>query len=71
MSKELSNFRDVLTKYLHLSGIRILLCLKDGSKISLENAVIRQDHIFNNYYEDFIGRPIALKSIDYAELYTD
>lgn len=71
MKNELSNFKEILTKYLHLSGIRILLCLKDGSKVPLENAVIKQDHVFNNYYEDFIGRPIALKSIDYAELYTE
>lgn len=69
--KDLSNFRDILTKYLHLSGIKISLFLKDGSKISLKNAVIKKDHILNNYYEDFNGNDIPLKSVEYAELYTD
>ncbi len=71
MKNTLSNFRDILSKYLHLSGIKISIFLKDGSKVSLENAVIKKDYILNNYYEDFNGNSIPLKSIDYAELYTD
>lgn len=65
------NFREILTKYLHLSGIRISVFLKDGSKVNLENAVIKKDYIINNYYEDFNGKPIALNNIEFAELYTD
>ncbi|MBU1077080.1 MAG: hypothetical protein KKH98_07300 [Spirochaetes bacterium] len=71
MNKDISNFRDILSKYLHLSGIKISIFLKDGSKIRLKNAVIKKDSILNNYYEDFNGNNIPLKNIDYAELYTD
>ncbi len=71
MEDKAINFREILVKYLHLSGIRISVFLKDGSKINLENAVIKKDYILNNYYEDFNGKPIPLNTIEFAELYTD
>lgn len=71
MNKGSTNFRDIIAKYLHLSGIKISLFLKDGSKIKLQNAIIKKDYIVNNYYEDFNGNSIPLKSVEYAELYTD
>lgn len=67
--KELSNFKDVLAKYLHLSGIKIVLFLEDGSKVYLENAVIRNDKIINKFYEDLNGNVIPIEKIKYAELY--
>lgn len=71
MDNQASNFRDILAKYLHLSGIRISVFLKDGSRINLENAVIKKDYILNNYYQDLSGMLIPLNKIEYAELYTD
>ncbi len=67
--KDLSNFKEVLAKYMHLSGIKIAVFLEDGRKIYLENAVIRKDKIINNYYEDLNGNIIPLEKIEYAELY--
>ena len=70
-NKQLSDFRSILARYMHLSGIRISVFLKDGSKINLENAVMKRDYIVNNYYEDLNGMNIPLKNIEFAELYTD
>lgn len=71
MKNQSSNFRDILTKYMYLSGIKISIFLKDGSRVSLKNAVMKKDYIINNYYEDFSGMSIPLKNIEFAELYTD
>ncbi|GEM_PF-3224577 len=67
--KELSNFKEVLAKYMHLSGIKIAIFLEDGRKVYLENAIIKNDQIINNFYEDLNGNTIPLKRIKYAELY--
>ncbi|MBN1899647.1 MAG: hypothetical protein JW827_12800 [Spirochaetes bacterium] len=69
--KELSNFREVLSKYMHLSGIKIAVFLEDGRKIHLHNAVLKKDKILNNYYEDLNGNAIPFSKIEYAELYSD
>jgi len=66
---EFSNFKEVLAKYMHLSGIKIAVFLEDGRKIYLENAVIKQDKIINNFYEDLNGNVIPLEKVRYAELY--
>lgn len=71
MNKQSSNFRNILAEYMHLSGIKIAVFLKDGSKVNLSNAVMKKDYIINNYYEDFNGRNIQLKDVEFAELYTD
>jgi|YNPMSStandDraft_1061717.scaffolds.fasta_scaffold51816_1 hypothetical protein len=66
---EKSNFKEVLKRYLHLSGIRIVVFLEDGTKVYLENAVIKNDKIINRYYEDLNGNVIPIEKIKYAELY--
>ncbi len=71
MKKLSSNFRDILTKYMHLSGIKISVFLKNGSKVNLSNAIMKKDYIINNYYEDFNGTNIPLKEVEFAELYTE
>ncbi len=68
---QLSDFRSILAKYIHLSCIKISIFLKDGSKIRLKNAVMKKDYIVNNFYENFDGTNIPLKSIEFAEFHTD
>lgn len=71
MQNQLNNFRKILAEYMHLSGIKISVFLKDGSKVNLSNAIMKKDYIINNYYEDFSGKNILLKDVEFAELYTD
>ena len=70
-NRQESNFRHILGRYMHMSGVRVSLFLKDGSKIRLQNALMKKDYIVNNYYEDSRGIPIPLQNIEFAELFTD
>ncbi len=63
-----SNFRNLISKYINLAGIDILLVLNDGSKIKLENAIVKQNEIFNHYYDRSDKKPINFSQIAYAEL---
>lgn len=67
MNKNNSNFKNIIAKYMNLSGIDILLVLNNGNRIKLENAVIKQDEIFNHYYERNGNKPIRFSDIAYAE----
>ncbi len=69
--KKSSNFRDILGSYMHLSGIKVSIFLKDGSKINLSNAIMKKDYIINNYYEDLTGTRIPIKNVEFAELFTE
>ena len=68
MDKLDSNFKNIITKYINLAGIDILLVLNDGSKVKLENAIIKQNEIFNHYYDRSDKKPISFSQVAYAEL---
>jgi len=65
-----NHFKEILGQYMHLSGIKITIFMKDGSKVKLKNAVMKKDHIINNFYEDFEGTDIPLKNVEFAEFHT-
>lgn len=52
-----------LTRYLRLSGVSIYILLKNRT-VQVRNAIIKDDKIINNYYEDFQGEEIPLEKIN-------
>ncbi len=60
---------DLLRKYVNMTGIKVDVYLKDGRKIRIRNAIIKNDCIINDYYQDMQGMLIPYDSIEYLEMY--
>ena len=58
----------IIGKYIHVTGINMILHLQDNTVVPLKNAVVKGDKILNNYFLDLRGQSIPLESIASIEL---